>query len=81
MTIVQRTGWHDLDRHPVFILPNESIGLKGGETVILHKAAHGPFAAKGSVSDWQAGVGKLAYVARVGYFSRAGRAAASPCRD
>lgn len=60
VTIVTRTGWHDLDGRAVFVLPETTIGPRGSETVILDGAAHGPYEARGSLKDWQAGVSTLA---------------------
>jgi len=60
VTIVQRTGWHEIGNKAVFVLPLESIGPRGAESVILDAAAHGPYEARGSLPDWQGGVGKLA---------------------
>ena len=59
VTIVRRTGWHDIDGHRVFVLPDESIGPKGSERVILNASAAGPYEARGSLADWQRGVGAL----------------------
>lgn len=60
VTIVLRTGWHEVGGQSVFVLPSETIGPRGSETVILDGAAHGPYEARGSLQDWQAGIGSLA---------------------
>ena len=60
VTIILRTGWHDVGGESVFVLPGATIGRRGSETVILDGAAHGPYEARGSLGDWQAGVGRLA---------------------
>jgi putative DNA primase/helicase len=60
VTIILRTGWHEVGGQSVFVLPGETIGPRGSETVILDGAAHGPYEARGSLKDWQAGVGTLA---------------------
>ncbi|WP_051134236.1 DUF927 domain-containing protein [Methylocystis sp. ATCC 49242] len=60
VTIVSRTGWHEIGRRSVFVLPHETIGPRGAENVILDAAAAGPYEAKGSLADWQEGVGALA---------------------
>jgi putative DNA primase/helicase len=61
VTIVLRTGWHDVGGQSIFVLPGATIGSpRGSETVILDGAAHGPYEARGSLKDWQAGVGTLA---------------------
>ena len=60
VTTVLRTGWHDIGGQSVFVLPEITIGPRGSETVILDGAAHGPYEARGSLKDWQDGVGALA---------------------
>ncbi len=60
VTIVLRTGWHEVGGQSVFVLPRVTLGPRGSETVILDGAAHGPYDARGSLEDWQAGVGTLA---------------------
>ena len=60
VTIVNRTGWHDVGGQSVFVLPGETIGPHGVEKGILDGAAHGPYEARGSLKDWQEGVGRLA---------------------
>ncbi|MBB4196684.1 hypothetical protein CCR94_22020 [Rhodoblastus sphagnicola] len=60
VTIVARTGWHEIGGKAVFVLPQETIGPRGAETVILDAAAHGPYEARGTLKDWQQGVGALA---------------------
>lgn len=58
VTLVSRTGWHTIGGHDVFVLPGQTIGSKG-EAVILDETAQGPYEARGSLTDWQAGVGAL----------------------
>ena len=58
-TIVERTGWHEISGRNVFVLPDETIGLRGGERVILD-AARGPYEARGILDDWRGGAAKLA---------------------
>src|SRR5579884_303683 len=60
VTLVHRTGWHEIGGNRVFVLPNETIWPRGSEPVILDASATGPYEAKGSLKDWQGGVGKLA---------------------
>ncbi|WP_363350185.1 DUF927 domain-containing protein [Methylocystis echinoides] len=60
VTIVSRTGWHRIGDRDLFVLPGETIGPRGSETVILDGAAHGPYESRGTLQDWQAGVGALA---------------------
>jgi putative DNA primase/helicase len=59
VTIVHRTGWHDIGSHHVFVLPAETIGPKGSEQVILDASALGLYEAHGTLKDWQAGIGNL----------------------
>ncbi|PZR80851.1 MAG: hypothetical protein DLM68_18775, partial [Hyphomicrobiales bacterium] len=59
VTIVHRTGWHDIGGHQIFVLPAEIIGPKGSERVILDASAAGPYEARGTLKDWQDGVGGL----------------------
>ena len=59
VTIVERTGWHDLGGHSVFVLPAETIGPKAAEPVILDASANGPYETRGSLTDWQKGIGAL----------------------
>jgi putative DNA primase/helicase len=59
VTIIVRTGWHEIGGRSVFVLPGATIGPRGSETVILDGAAHGPYEARGTLKDWQAGVGTL----------------------
>ena len=57
---VKRTGWHEIDGGSAFSLPGEAIGPRGGERVILEKAAHGPYERRATVQEWCDGVGRLA---------------------
>jgi putative DNA primase/helicase len=59
VTIVHRTGWHEIGGHQVFVLPAETIGPKGSEQVILDASAAGPYEVRGTLKDWQTGIGKL----------------------
>lgn len=60
VTKADRTGWHSNGGRDVFVLPEETIGPRGVETVILDAAARGPYEVRGSLSDWQHGVGAMA---------------------
>ena len=60
VTVVTRTGWHDVGGRSVFVLPRETIGPRGGERVVLDAAAHGFYEARGSLEDWRDGAAKLA---------------------
>jgi putative DNA primase/helicase len=59
VTIVHRTGWHHIGSHQVFVLPAETIGPNGSELVVLDASAAGPYEARGTLNDWQTGIGKL----------------------
>jgi len=59
LTLVTRTGWHEVAGRPVFVLPNETIGPPG-ESVILDGAANGGYERRGTLEDWRRGVAKLA---------------------
>ena len=60
VTVVPRTGWHVLGDRIFFILPNETIGAKHGELVILETGAVGPYASHGTLEGWISGVARLA---------------------
>jgi putative DNA primase/helicase len=60
VTMVQRTGWHDIGGKLAFVLPGAAIGAKGADTVVLDAAAHGPYETRGTLADWQGGVAALA---------------------
>ena len=59
MTIVPTTGWHDIATVKVFALPDHTIGSVVGETVIVQGAIISPFESRGTLADWQSGVGSL----------------------
>jgi putative DNA primase/helicase len=60
VTRVERTGWHSIGGHEVFVLPTETIGPPSTETVVLDGAANAPYEKSGSLEDWRDGVGALA---------------------
>ena len=60
VTLVDRTGWHEINGREVFVLPAEAIGPRGSENVILDAAAIGPYDSCGSLQEWQSSVGALA---------------------
>ena len=60
VTLVHRTGWHEIGGNQVFVLPTETIGPRGAERVILDAAAAGPYEARGSLENWQSSVAALA---------------------
>lgn len=59
ITLVARTGWHDIGAAKVFALPDYTIGSMAGEAVIVQGATAAPFACRGTLTDWQVGVGTL----------------------
>jgi uncharacterized protein (DUF927 family) len=59
LTIVERTGWHDIAGAKVFVLPDQTIGSVPNEAVTVQKAMNAPFECVGTLADWQAGVGRL----------------------
>jgi putative DNA primase/helicase len=60
VTLVSRTGWHTVGGRDVFVLPGETLGPRSGETVCPIDAVAGSYEARGTLADWQAGVGALA---------------------
>lgn len=60
VTLVNRTGWHEIGGQNIFVLPSETIGPKGAENVILEITDKGGYTSRGKLTDWQAGVGMLA---------------------
>ncbi len=60
LTVVPRTGWHDIGGRAVFVLPDETIGAHGRERVILNAAASGPYEARGTADEWREGPAKMA---------------------
>jgi putative DNA primase/helicase len=60
VTVVHRTGWHEIEGENVFVLPGENIGRKGVGRVLLDGAAHGPYETKGTLADWREGIAALA---------------------
>ena len=60
VTVVQRTGWHEIEGETVFVLPGENIGRKRFGRVLLDGAAHGPYETKGTLAEWREGVATLA---------------------
>jgi uncharacterized protein (DUF927 family) len=59
VALVHRTGWHEIGGESFFVLPNEIIGPKASERIVLDEMVIGSYEARGSFEDWQAGVGKL----------------------
>jgi putative DNA primase/helicase len=60
VTVVPRTGWHEVGRQLVFTLPGETIGQYGAERIILKDVAQHLYENRGTLDDWREGVGKLA---------------------
>jgi putative DNA primase/helicase len=62
VTIVSRTGWHEIAGRPVFVLPSNALGCNEGERVALHGvgSAGVAYEARGMLTHWQAGIGALA---------------------
>ena len=59
ITIVGRTGWHDIGGTSVFILPTETIGTYGRETVVLDSSGASPYDSRGTLQEWKDNVGSL----------------------
>jgi putative DNA primase/helicase len=59
VTVVQRTGWCHVGGHGYFVLPNETIGPRGAELVILDAGAVGPYESQGTFDDWRNGAAKI----------------------
>jgi uncharacterized protein (DUF927 family) len=61
VTLVHRTGWHEIHGESVFVLPGENnIGRKGVGRVLLESTAHGPYEKRGTLAKWREGVATLA---------------------
>jgi hypothetical protein len=58
VTIVPRTGWHNIDGRKTFVLPS----IRDGDrpTVIVAGAPVSPYTAAGTLADWQGSVARLA---------------------
>jgi putative DNA primase/helicase len=55
VTIVTRTGWHEVGGQRTFVLPDGA-----NSKVIVSEAVTSPYATSGSLEDWQGSVAKLA---------------------
>jgi putative DNA primase/helicase len=64
VTFVARTGWHGVNKHRVFVLPNSNFGAD--ELVMLNTDVASPYGYKGSLTDWQNGIGRLTSRQRLG---------------
>jgi putative DNA primase/helicase len=60
ITIVDRTGWHEVRGRSVFVLPASSAGAPAGETVILKGGVTAAYGSKGTLHNWCENVGKRA---------------------
>jgi hypothetical protein len=58
--VVPQSGWHEIGQRLVFALPSETIGPRGGESIIVESAANHLYQTRGTLEDWRKGVGKLA---------------------
>jgi putative DNA primase/helicase len=59
VTMVRTTGWHDIGTEKIFALPDETIGCVEGESVIIQGGTTALFESRGTLADWQNGVGSL----------------------
>jgi hypothetical protein len=59
VTMVHRTGWHEIEGKDVFVLPGENIGRPRVGRVLLDGTAHGPYEAAGTLAEWRDGVGAM----------------------
>ena len=59
VTLVDRTGWHEVNNQKAFVLPGKTIGLAAAERLIIQDITTAPFATRGTLVDWQKGVGSL----------------------
>jgi putative DNA primase/helicase len=57
VTILPRTGWHDVGSKRIFALPGRV--ADGDEKIIIAGAAVSPYEKAGSLRDWQDSIGKL----------------------
>ncbi len=60
VSIVSRTGWHQIDNQSVFVLPGETVGPRGSKAVFLDALLEWKYEAAGTLLDWQNGPAKLA---------------------
>ena len=59
-----RTGWHNVGDRRVFVLPGEAFGAT--ELVLLNTDAASPYGYRGTLADWQNGIGRLTAGQRLG---------------
>jgi putative DNA primase/helicase len=60
VTRVERTGWHEIGGQKVFVLPDNTISANRTESVVLDSSAAGPYETRGTLENWQRGIGVLA---------------------
>jgi uncharacterized protein (DUF927 family)/5S rRNA maturation endonuclease (ribonuclease M5) len=58
--LVGATGWHEHGNGLAFVLPSATLGDTAEDTVMLSSGRSGAYAQVGTLSDWQAGVARLA---------------------
>ena len=54
ITIVPRTGWHEIGGQKTFVLPDDA-----NSKIIVSDAIRSPYATKGTLEEWQGSVAKL----------------------
>jgi putative DNA primase/helicase len=59
VTIVPRTGWHNVNDKRIFALPGEGIGIDG-RVILAAEVTASHYASSGTLADWQGSVAKLA---------------------
>jgi putative DNA primase/helicase len=59
ITIVSRTGWHEIGGSSVFVLPAQTIGTAGRETVVLDSNGASPYSSRGTLQEWKDTIGAL----------------------
>jgi putative DNA primase/helicase len=58
---VRQTGWHEIEGQSYFVLPDQTLGPRGAEQVILERTVNGvAYEARGTIQEWRDGVAKLA---------------------
>jgi uncharacterized protein (DUF927 family) len=58
LTLVDRTGWHEIDGQRGFVLPERAIGIDTN-ALVLNSRGESPYDVRGTLKDWQSGVGRL----------------------
>jgi hypothetical protein len=60
VTVVPRTGWHDIGGQSVFVLPGQTISRRAAERIILDAADDGLYEKRGTLENWLEGPATLA---------------------